>query len=55
MLTPTLPALLLRLAHGKASALDIELLETLEKELDDLGDARAVVLTGTGSIFSGRG
>jgi enoyl-CoA hydratase len=45
-------ALLLRLAHGKASALDIELLEALERELDDVGDAGAVVLTGTGSIFS---
>jgi enoyl-CoA hydratase len=31
----------LRLAHGKASALDIELVDT-----------RAVILTGTGSIFS---
>jgi enoyl-CoA hydratase len=46
------PALLLRLAHGKASALDVELLEALERELDDVGDAGAVVLTGTGAIFS---
>jgi len=43
---------ILRLAHGKASALDVELLEALERELDAVGDARAVVLTGTGSIFS---
>jgi enoyl-CoA hydratase/carnithine racemase len=46
------PALLLRLAHGKASALDVELLEALERELDNVGDAGAVVLTGTGGIFS---
>ena len=44
----------LRLAHGKASALDAELLETLDRELRELEEARpdAVVLTGTGSIFS---
>ncbi|MEA2570311.1 MAG: enoyl-CoA hydratase [Acidobacteriota bacterium] len=49
---PHPPALLLRLAHGKASVLDIELLEALERELDDVGNAGAVVLTGTGGIFS---
>ena len=43
---------ILRLAHGKASALDLELIEALERALDDAADARAVVLTGTGSIFS---
>src|SRR5262245_25785640 len=43
----------LRLAHGKASALDIELLEAILGELDRAAPkARAVVLTGTGSIFS---
>ena len=45
----------LRLAHGKASALDLELADGLarvfaEAALDDA--VRAVVLTGTGSIFS---
>jgi enoyl-CoA hydratase len=44
--------LTLRLAHGKASAMDVELLEALGRELDDLGGARAVILTGTGSILS---
>lgn len=45
--------LTLRLAHGKASALDIELLEGLLHELDSIPeDVRALVLTGTGSIFS---
>jgi enoyl-CoA hydratase len=45
--------LTLRLAHGKASALDVELLEALLRELDGAaGDIRALVLTGTGSIFS---
>ncbi len=43
-----------RLAHGKASALDAELLEAFADELGTVAesDARAVVLTGTGSIFS---
>ena len=45
--------LTLRLAHGKASALDIELLDALARELDGAAeDVRALVLTGTGSIFS---
>lgn len=44
--------LTLRLAHGKASALDVELLEALGREMESLGDARAVVITGTGGIFS---
>jgi enoyl-CoA hydratase len=43
---------ILRLAHGKASALDIELLEALTRSLADASDAEAVVLTGTGAIFS---
>jgi enoyl-CoA hydratase len=42
----------LRLAHGKASAMDVELLEAFEAELQSAADARAVILTGTGSIFS---
>jgi enoyl-CoA hydratase len=45
--------LTLRLAHGKASALDIELLDALLRELDQVADdTRALILTGTGSIFS---
>src|SRR5215813_14130931 len=45
--------LTLRLTHGKASALDVELLDALLRELDGLGeDVRALILTGTGSIFS---
>ena len=46
--------LLLRLAHGKASALDLELLEELTTAMDEFeaSDARALVLTGSGSIFS---
>jgi enoyl-CoA hydratase len=44
--------LTLRLAHGKASAMDVELLEALGRELDAAADARAVILTGTGGIFS---
>jgi enoyl-CoA hydratase len=45
--------LTLRLAHGKASALDVELLDALLRELDGVTeDVRALVVTGTGSIFS---
>jgi enoyl-CoA hydratase len=45
--------LTLRLAHGKASALDVELLAALLRELEGVTeDVRAVILTGTGSIFS---
>jgi enoyl-CoA hydratase len=45
--------LTLRLAHGKANALDVELLDALLRELDGVTeDVRGLVLTGTGSIFS---
>jgi enoyl-CoA hydratase len=45
---------ILTLAHGKANALDIELCTALSEHLQWLGNdrVRAVVLTGTGSIFS---
>ena len=45
---------ILQMEHGKANALDTELLEELTAALDtvDGSDAEAVVLTGTGSIFS---
>jgi enoyl-CoA hydratase len=45
--------LTLRLAHGKASAIDVELLDAMLRELEGVSDdVRAVILTGTGSIFS---
>ena len=46
--------LTLRLAHGKASAMDVELCQALIDELQNAekSDARAVILTGTGAIFS---
>lgn len=47
--------LTLRLAHGKASAMDLELCQRLRSELESVAgsdDVRAVILTGTGSIFS---
>jgi enoyl-CoA hydratase len=45
--------LTLRLAHGKASAIDVELLDALLHEFDSIAeDVRALILTGTGSIFS---
>lgn len=45
---------ILKLAHEKANALDRELLEALEAQLSALGssEARAVILTGSGGIFS---
>jgi enoyl-CoA hydratase len=44
----------LRLAHGKASALDLELVEGFARVVAEVtaSDTRAVILTGTGSIFS---
>lgn len=44
----------LRLAYGKANALDYELCKTLVKTLDELEnqDNRPVILTGSGRIFS---
>ncbi|HEX8255434.1 MAG TPA: enoyl-CoA hydratase/isomerase family protein [Thermoanaerobaculia bacterium] len=48
------PITTIRLAHGKASALDIELLDGLALAVAEVGasEARALVLTGSGSIFS---
>lgn len=42
----------LRLNHGKANAADIELLEALSAKFKELSDARAVILTGEGPMFS---
>lgn len=44
----------LRLDHGKANALDLELFDALVARLDEIAasDASAVVLTGTGRTFS---
>jgi enoyl-CoA hydratase len=47
--------LTLRLAHGKASAMDLDLCESLRAEVESVAErdeVRAVILTGTGSIFS---
>lgn len=45
---------ILRFEHGKSNALDTELLQALELELAKIADSdmRAVVLTGTDSMFS---
>lgn len=42
---------ILRLAHGKANAWDVELMQALSQELKAAHDARAVIITATGSIF----
>jgi enoyl-CoA hydratase len=42
----------LRLAHGKVNALDVELLEAIVVAFGEVADAPAVVLTGAGSSFS---
>jgi enoyl-CoA hydratase len=42
----------IRLAHGKASAMDLELCEAVTAAVEEAQDARAIILTGTGSIFS---
>ncbi|MFG3437097.1 enoyl-CoA hydratase/isomerase family protein [Nonomuraea sp. NPDC047897] len=44
-----------RLAHGKVNALDLELCRAIERtmrDLDDRGPVRAVVVTGSGRAFS---
>ncbi len=48
------PIQILRLNHGKASALDLELAEALVAELERFAKSahRALVLTGTSAIFS---
>jgi len=45
---------ILRLAHGKVSAMDIELAEAFTAEMQDAAEApiRAVIVTGSGSTFS---
>lgn len=47
--------LTLRMAHGKASALDLELCSALQREFEsaaESSDVCAIVITGTASIFS---
>ncbi|HUP62482.1 MAG TPA: enoyl-CoA hydratase/isomerase family protein [Thermoanaerobaculia bacterium] len=44
--------LTLRLAHGKASALDLEFMDAIALAFAEGAEADAVILTGTGSIFS---
>jgi enoyl-CoA hydratase len=47
------PVHLLRLAHGKVNAMDIELVAAVTARVGELaGQAGAVVLTGTGAVFS---
>lgn len=43
---------LLRMAHGKVNALDVELLEAIISAFGEVSEAPAVVLTGQGSTFS---
>lgn len=42
----------LRMAHGKVNALDIEILEAIMVAFGELSEASAIVLTGRGSSFS---
>ncbi len=42
----------LRMEHGKANAFDLELSDDVRRALVTARDPRAVILTGTGSIFS---
>ncbi len=42
----------LRMEHGKANVFDVELIDDLRRAFAGATDARAVVLTGTGAIFS---
>lgn len=42
----------LRMCHGKANAADLELLQAISDKFKELADARAVILTASGSMFS---
>src|SRR4051794_16388117 len=42
----------IRLEHGKGNILDLELCREIEERLREASDASAVILTGSGSIFS---
>ena len=46
--------LILRMAHGRANAMDVEMMRGLRQALAQAtaSDARAIVITGSGSIFS---
>jgi enoyl-CoA hydratase len=47
------PVAVVQMRHGKANTLDVEFCTALAQRLDELrGSARAIVLTGQGSIFS---
>jgi enoyl-CoA hydratase len=48
------PIAVLRMAHGKASALDLEFCDALTRQLEDCrrSASAALVLTGSGTIFS---
>ena len=46
------PVAVLTMRHGRANALDVELCRSLVAALDEVGREEAVVLTGSGSIFS---
>ena len=43
---------IMRLQHGKVNALDLELLPAITEAMHALDQARAVVITGSGSAFS---
>lgn len=42
----------IRLEHGKVSALDIELCQAISTTMHEHAEAAAIVLTGTGTVFS---
>jgi enoyl-CoA hydratase len=44
--------MIVRLAHGKVNALDVELLQAIEKTFSSLDSRKAVVLTGAGRSLS---
>ena len=43
---------IMRLQHGKVNALDLELLLAISEAMRSVDQARAVVITGSGSVFS---
>ncbi|MGF4046390.1 enoyl-CoA hydratase/isomerase family protein [Paenarthrobacter nitroguajacolicus] len=46
------PLMILRINHGKVNAFDLDLVRAISHQVQDLGPAKGVVITGTDRIFS---
>ncbi len=46
------PLMVMRINHGKVNAFDLDLIRAIALQVQDLGTAKGVVITGTDRIFS---